>query len=153
MVFGATTRLAAICLFDRPRTARRRTSISLAVRPATFAPARDAMTGGGEDRGHGFWIEATGAGVAAQFCGGLAGGPGGPVWPWLEHGLVTVGGCQDAGRRWDGVAGQSGRVAGAVKTLALLAGQGRYWCQRRRIGAACAPRAAGRGGRVPTRRR
>ena len=89
------------------------------------------MTGGGEDRGHGFWIEAPGAGVAAQFCGGLAGGPGGPVWPWLEHGLVTVGGCQDAGRRWDGVAGQSGRVAGPVKTLALLAGQGRYWCQRR----------------------
>jgi hypothetical protein len=36
-------------------------------------PARDAMASSGEHRGHGIWIEAPGASVAAQFPGGLIG--------------------------------------------------------------------------------
>ena len=153
-VFGAMTRPGGDLLV-RQATGGEAQDIDLASGETgdVAPPAGDAMTGCGEDRVDGFGIEAPGAGVAAQLCGGLAGGTGGPVWPWLEHGLVTVGGGQDAGRRGDGVASQSERVAGPVKTLALLAGHRPLLVRAAGTDAASAPRAAGRGGRVPIRRR
>ena len=89
------------------------------------------MAGRGEHRLDRVGVEPTGPHVGPQLGCRVVGRARLAVRPRLAHGLVGVGGAQDAGERRDRAAGQASRVAGAVEPLAVLHRDARERSERR----------------------
>ena len=83
------------------------------------------MSGRLQDRSHRFGVEPALRGFETQLFGGGLWCEGRPVRSFLGHGLVSVGGSEQAGAVWDHHRRRLAMVAGAVLALMMHAGQGR----------------------------
>ena len=153
-VFGEITSCAAICLFDSPRASRLQHLDLAGGQPGqALAAARHPVAGRAEHRLDRVAVEPSRLHLGAQLRRRASGGERGPVWPWLAHRLVGVGGTEHSGRAGDRAAGKPARVARAVEPLAVLHRDRAERRQRLRllqhalgqVGVTCVP--------APTRRR
>src|SRR5436309_3434940 len=103
-VFGESTRMAAMSLFVRPRAARRRTSISRAVRPDGVA------------------VEASFLHLPSQLRGRIDRSKGVAVRSRLADRLVHIGRGKETCRRRQGRCGQPAGIARSVQPLPDLPG-------------------------------
>ena len=112
--------------FERPRASSAATSTSRSLRPA--GRSRRVRGTGGPPRPARHWTASPSSRPARtsrrNSLGGFVGGERGAVRPRLGHGLVGVGGGQDARRGRQRLAGDAAVVAGAVHPLVVLRRQG-----------------------------
>ena len=90
------------------------------------------MSGRLQDRPHRFGVEPASRGFETQLLGGGLRCEGRPVGPVLGHGLICIGGSEQAGAGRDHRRRRLAMVAGAVLALMMHAGQGCQGSERRR---------------------
>ena len=109
-VLREMTRASATALFDMPR-GNEPEDLDLARRQAAraLAATRDAVAGGGEDGVDRLGVESTPLHLGLQLHSCFVSRERRPMWSWLAHRLIGIGGGQQSSGPGDRIASESAR--------------------------------------------